>query len=87
MVRLGKFDISLEEDTEEQFAVKTIIGYPRYNPENFDNDIALIQLDRPVEYTAFILPICLGSRRSDDSDSCVVTGWGKVSESTLANFC
>uniref|UniRef100_A0A8C4X8N2 Peptidase S1 domain-containing protein n=1 Tax=Erpetoichthys calabaricus TaxID=27687 RepID=A0A8C4X8N2_ERPCA len=49
------------------------------------NDIALLQLDAPVNYTELILPVCLPTQNSTFSaqDNCWVTGWGNIREGVL----
>jgi len=48
-----------------------------------DEDIALLQLEKPIEYDhKYIAPICLppASNHSFDANSCLVTGLGSVDE-------
>lgn len=33
--------------------------HPDYNPNNLYNDIAVLKLQRPIEYTNYVRPICL----------------------------
>ncbi len=52
----GRIDIvlgvhNLVEDTGERVNVKRIISHPEYNPVDYDYDIALIELEKPVSYT------------------------------------
>ncbi len=57
--------------------VSRIITHPKYNPNNFDNDIALVQLSSSVNFTDYIRPVCLaasGSTFAADTDSWI-TGW------------
>ncbi|XP_044873110.1 serine protease 33-like isoform X1 [Mauremys mutica] len=60
--------------------LQSIIIHSDYNPTSHASDIALVHLRTPLQYTAYILPVCL----PDPSDSiangtpCWVTGWGKV---------
>ncbi len=57
-----------------------IITHPKYNPDNLDNDIALVQLSSSVHFTDYIRPVCLaasGSTFAAGTDSWI-TGWGKL---------
>ncbi|XP_068193692.1 prostasin-like [Antennarius striatus] len=58
-----------------------IIIHPQYNPKEVYNDIALIQLSGPVNFTNFIRPVCLAAVGSEykDGKECWVTGWGDIS--------
>lgn len=56
-----------------------------YNPRSFDNDIALIQLDRPLSFEAHMRPVCLPvPSASFDGEVAIVTGWGALREGGLA---
>ncbi|KAH8394673.1 hypothetical protein KR222_001454 [Zaprionus bogoriensis] len=56
-----------------------------YNPRSFDNDIALIQLDRPLSFEGHMRPICLPvPSASFDGEVAIVTGWGALREGDLA---
>lgn len=56
-----------------------------YNPRSFDNDIALVQLDRPLSFEAHMRPVCLPvPSASFDGDVAVVTGWGALREGGAA---
>ncbi|XP_068180738.1 suppressor of tumorigenicity 14 protein homolog isoform X2 [Antennarius striatus] len=69
-------------DGVEQRAVKRIIPHPDYNQMTFDYDIALLELNKPLEFTNTIQPICLPSSSHifPAGMSCWVTGWGALRE-------
>ncbi|XP_030082010.1 mite allergen Der p 3 [Drosophila hydei] len=53
-----------------------------YNPFSFDNDIALIRLDRPVSFEQRLRPVCLPpSSTSFEGEMAKLTGWGGQRES------
>ncbi|XP_065138090.1 trypsin-like isoform X2 [Paramisgurnus dabryanus] len=58
-----------------------LIRHPNYNLNTQDNDIALLQLSSPVNFTEYILPVCLAAAGSefDQGLSSWVTGWGDTS--------
>ena len=61
--------------------VRRMIVHRDYNPDTFENDIALLELDTPynAEQT-HIMPICLPEQDEDYvSKYAYVTGWGKLS--------
>ena len=35
--------------------------HPRYSQSNYDNDIALVQLDKPVKMEGILNPVCLAT--------------------------
>lgn len=60
-VRLGAYRIKDTSETQTlDLPVAMFIVHKEYSmPRPFSNDIALLKLDDPVEYTDFIIPICL----------------------------
>lgn len=62
--------------------LKTIITHPEYNPMTFDYDVALLELDTPLEFTNTIHPVCLpaDSHVFPAGMGCWVTGWGTLRE-------
>lgn len=60
--------------------VKRMIVHRDYNPSNFDNDIALLELESAYQVQPHVLPICLPDRDEDFiGQPALVAGWGKLS--------
>ncbi|KAM9837511.1 transmembrane protease serine 9-like isoform 2-T2 [Aulostomus maculatus] len=64
-----------------------IIVHPDYNETTLTNDIALIRLSRPVNFTDYISPICLADNSSQvvNSTLCWSTGWGRTGANDSAS--
>lgn len=91
-VRVGEWDLGKEEDCEEGYCAPPVQDFkpelttphPEYNkPKRFQNDIALIKLDRPVIENDYVSPICLPFPPFHPSapaigTAAVVAGWGAV---------
>ena len=82
---MGDHDLDSKEDdtTAENYKVKKIIRHEAYNRRSFENDIALLELDRDVTYTPEIHPICLpvtpeAKARNLTNTNPFVGGWGTV---------
>ncbi|KAG7213775.1 hypothetical protein KM043_002996 [Ampulex compressa] len=81
-VRLG--DIDLERDDEPSspatYAVKEIHAHPKFSRVGFYNDIAVLELTRPVRRSPYVLPICLPQARHRGEAFAgarpTVVGWG-----------
>lgn len=81
-VRLG--DIDLERDDEPSspvtYAVKEIHAHQKFSRVGFYNDIAILELDRQVRRTPYIIPICLPQARHKGEPFAgarpTVVGWG-----------
>lgn len=54
--------------------------HENYTRDSYDNDIVLLQLDQPVQYTQFLKPICIndGELNYPPGLNCMVTGWGRT---------
>ncbi|KAG8190286.1 hypothetical protein JTE90_025798 [Oedothorax gibbosus] len=81
VVILGEHDILADRERlkPEMRRVKRMIVHRNYNPQNFDNDIAVLELDPPVIFRPHISPICLPEPDEDFTGKMAyVTGWGKT---------
>ncbi|XP_072273022.1 serine protease 27-like [Pyxicephalus adspersus] len=79
-IHLGCYQISNPNSHEISVAVKRIIKNPLYTYVGSLGDISLIQLMTPINYTAYILPVCLPTANVDFPMGlqCWVTGWGSI---------
>ncbi|KAG8544063.1 hypothetical protein GDO81_023139 [Engystomops pustulosus] len=61
-------------------AVSTIYIHPIYQRPGSSGDIALIKLQNPVQYSDYVMPICVPTQDVEfPSDlNCFVTGWGSI---------
>nr|CAH7762362.1 unnamed protein product [Callosobruchus chinensis] len=82
-IRVGEYDFSSVEEqlphVERSVARKVV--HPKYNYFTYEYDLALVQVDKALEFEPHILPICLPG--SDDllvGQNATVTGWGRLSE-------
>ncbi|XP_017772045.1 PREDICTED: serine proteinase stubble [Nicrophorus vespilloides] len=82
-IRVGEYDFSSvqEELPYVERAVKKKIVHPLYNFFTYEYDLALVQLDKSLDFAPHISPICLPA--TDDlliGENATVTGWGRLSE-------
>jgi transmembrane serine protease 3 len=56
--------------------------HPAYNPDTTMNDIAIIKLDTPINFTSTIQPACLPAvdETVADNTDAIVAGWGLTRE-------
>ncbi|XP_029460529.1 coagulation factor VII [Rhinatrema bivittatum] len=87
-VTLGEHKISVSEGTEQERGVTKMIIHEHYVglSTNHDNDIALLRLDQPVNYTDHVVPLCLPDERFavrtlNSIRYSTVSGWGRLLES------
>ncbi|PNI91129.1 CTRL isoform 5, partial [Pan troglodytes] len=67
-------------DTEEKWAVQAIT-HPSWNSTTMNNDVTLLKVASPAQYTTRISPVCLASSNEALTEglTCVTTGWGRLS--------
>ncbi|XP_037947122.1 serine protease grass-like [Teleopsis dalmanni] len=100
-VRLGEHDMNTDPDCEKrgrkfvcmppvvEYGVEKIISHPDYKRRTLVNDVAIIKLNRDVEFNKHIKPICLPiTKRSIELQSeqlYLVAGWGTTENSTSSS--
>lgn len=81
MAVFGEFDISGEVESKRSVSknVRRVIVHRQYDAATFENDIALLELESPIQFDSHIVPICMPE---DDEDftgrMATVTGWGRL---------
>ena len=86
-VRVGEYDFSstLEPYPHIERGAKKKVVHPHYNFFTYENDLALVQLDEPIDFQAHIGPICLPPENVDLlGKNATVTGWGRLNEGELS---
>ncbi|EDV95836.1 venom serine protease Bi-VSP isoform X1 [Drosophila grimshawi] len=85
-VRLGEHDLTTDAEARHvDIPIAKKVRYPQYTPRNGRGDIAMLYLDRNVQFTDTIIPICMPSSSTLRTKSYVstnpfVAGWGKTQE-------
>lgn len=98
-VRLGEWDVSKDPDCDDGDCSDPILRIPiakriphgKYisGSKNQDNDIALLKLERSVQFSDFVRPICLNQQKTKSNLIGVgldVAGWGKTENSSGSNI-
>ncbi|KFM60457.1 Serine proteinase stubble, partial [Stegodyphus mimosarum] len=79
-VRAGEYDLTKPETnhTEADIPVDKIILHPElYQPRRYNHDIALLKLQKPIDYNSYSWPSCLPKKDEDFTGSmATVMGWG-----------
>lgn len=84
-IRVGEYDFSSVQEPYGyvEKGVKKKVVHPRYNFFTYENDLALVQLEDPIDTDKLphISPICLPPDEQDlVGKNATVTGWGRLSE-------
>jgi len=80
LVKLGEYDFEKEGETQDQtFTVQSMKNHENYNDVTYENDIAIMKLDRPAILSNSVWPICLppASERFTNRRAFVI-GWGTI---------
>ena len=70
-VTLGEYSFDQDDETlvQEKIGIRNMKNHEKYNDKTFENDIALIRLDRKVQFSKSVYPICLPPRGTDFTDT------------------
>ncbi|XP_036044684.1 chymotrypsin-like protease CTRL-1 [Onychomys torridus] len=80
-VVLGEYDRSSNVEPVQVLSIAKAITHPSWNPTTMNNDVTLLKLASPAQYTKRISPVCLASPNEalPAGITCVTTGWGRTS--------
>lgn len=62
------------------------VSHPGFRPPLKANDIGLIQMNRPVEFTPYVRPACLNTVNVKQGQNTLASGFGKLSFGKLIDF-
>ncbi|XP_076987162.1 kallikrein-14 [Tamandua tetradactyla] len=78
-VALGKHNMRRWEATEQVLNVARQVPYPSYNARTNNNDLMLLQLERPARLGRAVRPISVANSCARPGTTCRVSGWGTTS--------
>jgi len=78
----GAHDHYSPSGKEQKVKGKKTIFHPSYNPDTTMNDIAVVVLETPIQFTSTVQPACLpaASEQVPDKTEAIVAGWGLTRE-------
>ncbi|CAF2109736.1 unnamed protein product [Rotaria magnacalcarata] len=79
ILRIGVHDIRATQ-LPDIYRARRISTHENFISSTFENDIAIIRLDRPVVVSDYASPICLPASNVAPGRKVTVAGWGTVSE-------
>jgi secreted trypsin-like serine protease len=81
-ITAGMHNMELDENTETTRQVRqaqNVTVHPDYNEDTIKNDLALVRLDRPVDFNENVQPACLPGPDPKPDSEVVLIGWGVTS--------
>ncbi|KAJ3656396.1 hypothetical protein Zmor_015477 [Zophobas morio] len=80
-IQLGSNYLTANDPNRLVLATSSYILHPDFNPETLENDIGLIRLRIPIEFTDYIQPIYTLPANDMKADyGLLATGWGQISD-------
>ncbi|NXN80507.1 ACRO protein, partial [Bombycilla garrulus] len=78
LVVIGATDLTKWRHGTVSRRIKKVVIHGKYNPDDFSYDIALLQLDRPVQCSSYIRLACVpdATQRVSEFTNCWIAGWG-----------
>uniref|UniRef100_A0A0C9Q9Y1 Sb_13 protein n=1 Tax=Fopius arisanus TaxID=64838 RepID=A0A0C9Q9Y1_9HYME len=82
-VRLGDYNIKTSTEIQHvERRVKRVVRHKGFDPRTLYNDVAILTLNEPIEFSEMIRPICLpGGSQLYVGKTATVIGWGSLRES------
>ncbi|XP_008491890.1 coagulation factor IX [Calypte anna] len=80
----GEYNTQEDDHTEQRRQVVRILPHYTYNAtiNKHHNDIALLELDKPLTFNSYVTPICIGSQKFTNEllkhGTGTVSGWGST---------
>ncbi|XP_068633515.1 serine protease persephone-like [Battus philenor] len=80
IVRMGVVDLGQStRNNETDVDIKEIITHPQYTRRHKYHDLALLRLDKAVQFSSIVSPACLFTSLKDPDMPLTITGWGRTS--------
>lgn len=81
----SNYGIKSDDAQPRQFNIVERLKHPKFKLPSKYNDIALIKVNDPVEFSNYIRPACLPSTQWIDSRHVIASGWGRVNYSSATS--
>uniref|UniRef100_A0A8C4NFU3 Coagulation factor VII n=1 Tax=Eptatretus burgeri TaxID=7764 RepID=A0A8C4NFU3_EPTBU len=84
-ITLGEHDVAVTEGTEQTLKVQDIIKHQNYTSRSHAHDIALLYLEKEMEFSPWVVPICVPGSAflaslMHKTVAGTISGWGRLSE-------
>lgn len=75
---MGDLNLKVREADlpETDVPIVSFISHEQYNRQTSQHDIALVLMDRNVQFSKLLRPACLPSSRTNLKPKAIASGWG-----------
>lgn len=88
-IRLGDHHSEVYEDSEIEIFIENWYIHEDFRKgQHMNNDIALILLKQPIQFSNYIQPICLPNKETAyiPGKNCTISGWGSIQYGKSSKF-
>lgn len=79
IIAMGGLNRFIQDSNTLYIRVKKVISHEKYNPDTFQNDVALMILEKDVPSDhPTVRPISLSTLSATAGQSCQISGWGTI---------
>ena len=78
----GEHDLKTSSGHEQRIQVADIVFHPRYDPNTYNNDLALVKLSTKARINSRVKTACLPDQNTTfaTGTKCYISGWGLLRE-------
>nr|XP_032833166.1 suppressor of tumorigenicity 14 protein [Petromyzon marinus] len=82
VVKLGLHTQSRPSASTVTASLRRVVVHEKYNDNNYDHDIAVLELEQPITFSDVVRPICLPAATHvfPVGKECWITGWGAITQ-------
>ncbi|KAH3869718.1 transmembrane protease serine 9-like [Dreissena polymorpha] len=87
-VYVGKHHVATKDSTEQSSNIRRLVLHPGFDNVTLLGDIAILELEDPVNFTSYVSPVCLPRGTGQVvplGTYCYISGWGETQGSSNAN--
>ncbi|XP_055627597.1 venom peptide isomerase heavy chain-like [Toxorhynchites rutilus septentrionalis] len=85
-VQIGKHQLTVRNDHEQEVGLSSIIVHPGFRRERHGHDLALLITVKPILFGKFVQPACLPTLGMYSKETIgTIVGWGFTERNTISN--
>lgn len=88
-IRMGDHHAEIVEDSEIEIFIENWYIHEEFRKgQLMNNDIAVVLLKHPIQFTSYIQPVCLPDKETiyEAGKNCTISGWGSIQYGKSSEF-